>query len=614
ALTDDGAARTLTKAGTGRLVMATGPNTTTFLGGITASAGTLVAGSDTPFPTNAGNAITLTGSVLDLNGFDVRLSRLSGNASGSVLLGSRTLTMANPGSGGLEFSGVISGSGGIVKVGSTSQVLSGTNTFNGGILIAEGALYFSTNGLSGSPISLAAGTNTITITGNGRIGANRTTGLTIITNSIVLSNVGPTAGLDPANGNTVMISGRVTGTGGFLRYSQGNGVPALTGDNTFTGGVEVDARTLGIGHRHSLGTGLFTVGNPTVPPSIAIALATFTDLKGPNAITNITTFNQSFAVFATNDFELSGPITISNLNQTTVTSLGDHSINFSGNIDGVGALNKQGTNDLTLSGANTYAGDTTVSFGNLFVKNTSGSATGTNNVTVLAGATLSGTGIVTGPVLVTGGGIGAGTNSDKITLQNGLDMTGGGTQLWTLASEKDLSTGTAGTDFSQAALTAGNLALGTSSTLALQFTGGTAPVFAHAFWRSNHTWQIIALSGGAANPGSSGFSAISGTNGINAGSFSTSVDGSGNVLLSFIPLPAPPSPVIDSHLAGVGTGDVTISWSAVNGVTYQVQYKDDLTAPTWTVLGTVTATGSTASIDDPTTPPPAHRFYRIIVP
>src|SRR5439155_19304746 len=48
-LTDDNTARTLTKAGTGKLIMMT--TNSPFLGGITASAGTLAAGNSTPFPT-----------------------------------------------------------------------------------------------------------------------------------------------------------------------------------------------------------------------------------------------------------------------------------------------------------------------------------------------------------------------------------------------------------------------------------------------------------------------------------------------------------------------------------------------------------------------------------
>src|SRR5437867_10861596 len=121
---------------------------TPFLGGITVSAGALVAGNGNPFPTNNNNQITVNGRTFDLNGFDVRLSRLGGNATGKVLLGTNTLTAGGGQSAG--FSGVISGSGGYGKVGSRFQGLSRTNTFTGGITITEGALLLATKVVNGS--------------------------------------------------------------------------------------------------------------------------------------------------------------------------------------------------------------------------------------------------------------------------------------------------------------------------------------------------------------------------------------------------------------------------------------------------------------------------------
>jgi autotransporter-associated beta strand protein len=607
-LTDDGSARTFQKAGSGKLAMNTGATTTSFLGGITASAGTLVAGSGTPFPTNNDNNITLTSATLDLNGFDVRLRRLAGNAASVVQLGTKTLTAG--GGQSAEFLGSIKGTGGYVKVGSVSQVLSGTNTFSGGILIAEGALYLPTNGLSGSSLCLSAGTNIITITNTGRIGANRSTGLTIITNKIVLANTGPTAGLDPANGNAFILSGPIVGTGGLLRYNQGGGLPIITGSNTFSGGVEIDSRTLGVGNRNAFGTGPLLLGNPAVSPGNLILVANNTDLSGANAIPNVMTAYQNFGFFATNKLEMSGSLSLSN--NVTITCLGDSLVKLSGQIDGDFSITVSGTNALTLSRANIYTGTTAISGTTLFVNNTTGSGTGTNTVTATFDGTLAGTGTVAGPVTVSGGGIGGGVTTGILTVQSGADLSSNGTNVWELAALKDDATGVAGVDYDQLAMTGGNLVLGGSSVLRVRFVGIGLPGFSKPFWQSNHVWKVISLSGGAANPGSSNFSAMDGTNGVQSGTFSTLVDGGGNVFLSYAAAPLPPAPVI-TNVSGAGTTSATLSFSAVNGVTYEIQYKTALNDANWTVLGTVTASGSTASFTDTTDPVPGSRFYRIVI-
>jgi hypothetical protein len=56
---------------------------------------------------------------------------------------------------------------------------------------------------------------------------------------------------------------------------------------------------------------------------------------------------------------------------------------------------------------------------------------------------------------------------------------------------------------------------------------------------------------------------------------------------------------------------VTLTWSAIAGRTYRVEYKDDLSAP-WTLLDdAIRALGTTASVND-TISPVGHRFYRIL--
>jgi len=64
-----------------------------------------------------------------------------------------------------------------------------------------------------------------------------------------------------------------------------------------------------------------------------------------------------------------------------------------------GALVKSGQGKLTLSGANTYTGGTTINQGALSIDNGTGSATGTGPVQLIRG-TLAGTGTISGPVTV----------------------------------------------------------------------------------------------------------------------------------------------------------------------------------------------------------------------
>jgi fibronectin-binding autotransporter adhesin len=75
------------------------------------------------------------------------------------------------------------------------------------------------------------------------------------------------------------------------------------------------------------------------------------------------------------------------------------STEFSGLIEDIlgGSLTKIGGGTLTLSGANTYTGGTTMSAGTLVVSNKSGSGTGTGPVQV-NGGTLGGSGTISGAV------------------------------------------------------------------------------------------------------------------------------------------------------------------------------------------------------------------------
>src|SRR5205085_821457 len=106
-------------------------------------------------------------------------------------------------------------------------------------------------------------------------------------------------------------------------------------------------------------------------------------------------------------------------NNLTVGSR-NNSTSFSGAIQDSGSLTKIGTSTLTLSGANSYAGPTTIDLGKLAVNGSIMSAVTVNN-----GGTLGGSGIV-GSVTVRSGGILAPGDSQALHINGNYAQSGGG--------------------------------------------------------------------------------------------------------------------------------------------------------------------------------------------
>src|SRR5207247_8384500 len=104
---------------------------------------------------------------------------------------------------------------------------------------------------------------------------------------------------------------------------------------------------------------------------------------------------------------------------------------------------KVGEGTLTLRGANTYSGGTTMDGGTLKVQDTVGSGTGTGAVDVLSGS-LAGSGVITGAVTVgTGSGAGAfltpGMGASKattLTIQSAVNFKADGPYICRLNTKK----------------------------------------------------------------------------------------------------------------------------------------------------------------------------------
>ncbi len=98
--------------------------------------------------------LIMSGGTFDLNDFDQTIQDLSG--SGQITLEAATLTVNPVSFLGTTFSGVISGSGGLIK-GGTELTLSGTNTYTGPTTLTEGTLLV--NGSLTSPVTAQAFTS-----------------------------------------------------------------------------------------------------------------------------------------------------------------------------------------------------------------------------------------------------------------------------------------------------------------------------------------------------------------------------------------------------------------------------------------------------------------------
>ena len=149
----------LTKQGSGAFTLA-GVNS--YTGATTVSAGSLVL--------TGGNAIANTSAVnLSASGANLTLSAtetigsLTGVAGSAVTLGANTLTTGDASNS--RFTGVLLGSGGLIKQGRGNFTLGGLNAFVGDTTVTGGTLTLGAGGsLSSATVNVAGGT--LATTGN----------------------------------------------------------------------------------------------------------------------------------------------------------------------------------------------------------------------------------------------------------------------------------------------------------------------------------------------------------------------------------------------------------------------------------------------------------------
>ncbi|MCC5983925.1 MAG: autotransporter-associated beta strand repeat-containing protein [Rhodobacteraceae bacterium] len=246
--------------------------------------------------------------------------------TGGTVGNSGTLADVEISDGTFDNAGSVTGdtsvSGGIVNLNAGSDLLD-----TGTLAVTGGAVHVNTAEIVGT---LDANGGTVITNENLTVG--ELTGGT--DGSIVTTGTG---GLIAGNGNTSTFAGEISGDG-FLQ-KVGTGMLVLTAENTYTGLTTITAGTLGL-------AGL----GGTLVDTNAVQI----DVDGTLRLSVDETLG---SVAGEGNIDLQG---------FTLT-VGDASNNVvSGEISGVGgALVKQGSGTLTLTGDNTYDGATTISAGTL---------------------------------------------------------------------------------------------------------------------------------------------------------------------------------------------------------------------------------------------------------
>lgn len=166
---------------------------------------------------------------------------------------------------------------------------------------------------------------------------------------------------DTNDASEVIITASIRGPATIRKRFSGR--MALTGTNTFTGPVEVEAGELRVSNPASLGTsesGVTVSSSGTLSFSGGISV-----LNEPLALQTQNSLNPATLLNHSGSNTWSGPITLSR--DTSIHVETNSSLNLRGVINGSGNVAKGGPGPLTFSGAqaNTYAGATTVNQGEL---------------------------------------------------------------------------------------------------------------------------------------------------------------------------------------------------------------------------------------------------------
>ncbi|EBW6321013.1 AIDA autotransporter-like protein ShdA, partial [Salmonella enterica subsp. enterica serovar Agona] len=343
-----------------------------------------------------------------------------------------------------------------VKSGDETLTLSGANSYTGGTTISGGTLVASNvealgtgdvtdnatlelntggdfdNAISGSGQVVKSGDKTLTLSGIN----SYTGGTTISGGTLVASNVDALGSGDVTDNATLELNtggdfdNAIGGTGSVVK--SGDKTLTLSGANSYTGGTTISGGTLVASNVEALGSGDVTdnatlelntggdfANNIGGTGSVVKSGDKTLTLSGTNSYTGGTTI--SGGTLVANNVEALGTGDVTNNATLELNTGGD----FDNAISGSGQVVKSGDKTLTLSGANSYSGATTISGGTLIATHVNALGTGAidNRASLLLDA--SGQFTVTDLTTESGGNteIGAGSTLQATTLTQKSDST-----------------------------------------------------------------------------------------------------------------------------------------------------------------------------------------------
>ncbi|TRJ89391.1 autotransporter-associated beta strand repeat-containing protein [Salmonella enterica] len=401
----------------------------TYTGGTTINDGTLIATSvdalgsgdvtnNAVLELNTGgdfdNAISGSGQVVKSGDETLTLSGTNSYTDGTLISGG-TLVATNLealGTGdvtnnatlelntGGDFINNIGGTGRVEKSGDETLTLSGSNTYTGGTLISGGTLV-ATNvealgtgdvtdnavlelNTGGDFINNIGGTGRVEKSGDDTLtlsGSNSYTGGTLISGgTLVATNVDALGSGDVTDNATLELNtggtfdNAISGSGQVVK--SGDETLTLSGANSYTGGTLISSGTLVANDVNALGTG-------DVTDNAVLELNTGGDFD--NAISGsgqvVKSGDETLTLSGANSYTGGTLISGGTLVATSVEALGSGDVTdnavlelntggtFDNAISGSGQVVKSGDKTLTLSGANSYTGGTTISGGTLVASN-----------------------------------------------------------------------------------------------------------------------------------------------------------------------------------------------------------------------------------------------------